>query len=62
MAAGQLVPDDLVLELLSERIKSPDCARGFILDGYPRNQEQADAVSIPHRSVAAYDILRNTNR
>ncbi|CDJ69240.1 adenylate kinase, putative [Eimeria necatrix] len=44
MAAGQLVPDDLVLELLSERIKSPDCARGFILDGYPRNQEQADAL------------------
>ena len=46
MAAGQLVPDDLVLDLLAERIRSPECARGFILDGYPRNQEQADAVSV----------------
>ncbi|CDI77461.1 adenylate kinase, putative [Eimeria acervulina] len=44
MAAGQLVPDDLVLQLLSERIKSPECSRGFILDGYPRNQEQAKAL------------------
>lgn len=44
MAAGQLVPDDLVLELLAERVRSPECARGFILDGYPRNQEQAEAL------------------
>ncbi|KAL8424700.1 hypothetical protein Efla_001277 [Eimeria flavescens] len=44
MAAGQLVPDDLVLDLLSERLRSPECARGFILDGYPRNQEQATAL------------------
>ncbi|CDJ27383.1 adenylate kinase, putative [Eimeria mitis] len=44
MAAGQLVPDDLVLELLSERMRSPECSRGFILDGYPRNQEQANAL------------------
>lgn len=42
--AGQLVPDDLVLEVLAERLKSPECARGFILDGYPRNREQANAL------------------
>lgn len=44
MAAGQLVPDDLVLDLIAERVKSPECARGFILDGYPRNQEQATSL------------------
>ncbi|KAL8449586.1 hypothetical protein Emed_003018 [Eimeria media] len=44
MAAGQLVPDDLVLDLLAERIRSPECARGFILDGYPRNDAQATAL------------------
>ncbi|KAL8444664.1 hypothetical protein Emag_005376 [Eimeria magna] len=43
MAAGQLVPDDLVLDLLAERIRSPECSRGFILDGYPRNDAQATA-------------------
>ncbi|KAL8433528.1 hypothetical protein ACSSS7_003819 [Eimeria intestinalis] len=44
MAAGQLVPDDLVLDLLAERIRSPECSRGFILDGYPRNDSQATAL------------------
>ncbi|OEH78589.1 putative adenylate kinase [Cyclospora cayetanensis] len=44
MAAGQLVPDDLVLSLLAERMRSSECARGFILDGYPRNQQQAEAL------------------
>lgn len=46
MAAGQLVPDDLVLELIAERLRSPECARGFVLDGYPRNQEQANSVRV----------------
>ncbi|MCJ8520648.1 adenylate kinase [Pseudorhizobium tarimense] len=44
MDAGQLVSDDIVNAIVSERIDAPDCARGFILDGYPRTLAQADAV------------------
>lgn len=40
MNAGKLVPDPLVLRMLEERLKEPDAARGFILDGYPRNLDQ----------------------
>lgn len=45
MDAGKLVADDIVLALLHERLGRPDAARGFILDGYPRNVAQADALS-----------------
>lgn len=41
---GELVPDDLTLELLEERMALPDAANGFILDGYPRNLVQAEAL------------------
>lgn len=41
MRAGRLVPDALVLGILRSRLRSPDAAPGFILDGYPRNLEQA---------------------
>jgi adenylate kinase len=41
MKAGSLVPDRLVNELVFERLRKPDCERGFILDGYPRTPEQA---------------------
>ena len=44
MDAGELVSDAIVNAIVSERIDSPDCARGFILDGYPRTLAQADAV------------------
>lgn len=44
MDAGDLVPDDLMLGLIEERLGEPDVARGFILDGYPRNQAQAEAL------------------
>jgi len=44
MDAGDLVPDDLVLGLIEERLGQPDVARGFILDGYPRNLAQAEAL------------------
>jgi adenylate kinase len=44
MAAGSLVSDDIVTGLVRERIADPDCARGFILDGYPRTIAQAEAV------------------
>ncbi len=41
MDAGNLVSDDIVLGMIEERIAQPDAARGFILDGYPRNSKQA---------------------
>ncbi|MHA1228171.1 MAG: adenylate kinase [Candidatus Hodarchaeales archaeon] len=41
MEDGKLVPDDLVLSLLQERLAKDDCKKGFILDGYPRNLAQA---------------------
>jgi adenylate kinase family enzyme len=42
--AGRLVPDELVLDILGERLQRPDAAVGFILDGYPRNLSQARAL------------------
>jgi adenylate kinase len=41
---GQLVPDELVLELLGERLQQPDTKRGFLLDGFPRTIPQAEAM------------------
>lgn len=45
MNAGKLVSDEIVEALLSNRIKKDDCKNGFILDGYPRNVEQAKGLS-----------------
>ncbi len=44
MDAGELVPDQLVIDLLKERIAQPDCQDGFILDGFPRTIPQAEAL------------------
>jgi len=44
MARGELVPNEVVVEIISERIDKPDCASGFILDGFPRNVVQAEAL------------------
>lgn len=44
MNAGQLVSDEIVGQLLSNRIKKDDCKNGFILDGYPRNVAQAEGL------------------
>lgn len=45
MDAGELVSDDIVLGLIDEKLKTPECRRGFILDGFPRNETQAGDVS-----------------
>lgn len=44
MDKGALVPDDLVLKLIDERLNKPDAAAGFILDGFPRTVEQAETL------------------
>ncbi len=44
MERGLLVPDDLVDRIVEERISREDCSRGFVLDGYPRNLHQAEAL------------------
>ena len=44
MDSGQLVPDDVIIGLVKERIKQDDCAKGFLFDGFPRTIPQADAM------------------
>lgn len=44
MDAGQLVPDDVVIGIIRDRLAQPDCAGGFILDGFPRTIPQAEAL------------------
>jgi len=45
MAQGALVPDGVVIEIIEERLRQPDCIGGFILDGFPRTLRQAEALS-----------------
>lgn len=44
MDKGQLVSDDIVVELVKERLRQPDCARGYLFDGFPRTLAQAEAM------------------
>lgn len=44
MDAGQLVPDSVTIGIVKERLAKPDCKKGFILDGFPRTLEQANAL------------------
>lgn len=44
MEEGKLVPDQLIIDIIKERLLAPDCERGFILDGFPRTEAQAEAL------------------
>src|SRR5262250_2660668 len=44
MDAGQLVSDDIIIGLVQERLKEPDCRKGYLFDGFPRTIPQADAM------------------
>ncbi len=55
MDAGELVPDELVVGMLRERLARPDCQKGFILDGFPRTLAQAKALG----GIAAVDLAIN---
>jgi adenylate kinase len=61
MDAGRLVPDDLVLKILNERLAQPDAQGGFILDGFPRNLAQALelAKTTSVDAVVSFDIPAN---
>lgn len=67
MDSGQLVSDDIVLGLIRDRLARPDAARGFILDGFPRNIDQANSLNAllkelrqPIDAVLLLDVRRET--
>ena len=59
MDSGGLVPDDVIIGLVRERIKEPDCEKGFLFDGFPRTIPQADAMKeagVPIEAVVDIDV------
>lgn len=54
---GQLVPDEVVLKIVADRLASPDCANGFILDGFPRTLPQAEGLAALVAEDAALAIM-----
>jgi len=56
MQTGTLVPDEVVMDMVNERLSQPDCKKGFILDGYPRNLDQAEALTRTMESLFGRDV------
>lgn len=58
MDAGKLVSDELIIRMIGERIARPDCAHGFILDGFPRTVPQAEALDrLLHKAAVDLDAV-----
>jgi adenylate kinase len=53
VSKGELVPDGVIIDMVRERIEMPDCAKGYLLDGFPRTVAQADALA----SIVAIDAV-----
>ena len=53
MDAGELVPDEVIVGMITARVGSGDARDGFLLDGFPRNEEQADALGDGARGARA---------
>ena len=63
MDAGKLVPDDVIIGIVAERLAEPDCANGYILDGVPRTIAQAEALEkagIQFDAVVSIEISDET--
>jgi adenylate kinase family enzyme len=57
MDAGQLVPDNVLIDLIKENITKPECKRGFILDGFPRTLRQVRSIiwrTLPNEASPPY--------
>ncbi len=66
MDKGELVPDKVVIGLIEDRLKQPDCKKGFILDGFPRNTAQAETLdamlkklNMPLDSALSVDVPKD---
>ncbi len=57
MKLGKLVPDEITIEILEARINQPDCDKGFILDGYPRTIQQAEALDKAVKVDIVFNLL-----
>jgi len=57
MDSGQLVPDEIVMEMLFDRVARKDCARGYLLDGFPRTLAQAEALERRLPAEARVQVL-----
>ena len=59
MARGELVPDEVVVGIISDRIEDEDCKNGFILDGFPRNTAQAEALDemLQHKGKTLHAVV-----
>ena len=55
MDAGKLVPDDIIINIMKQRLKEPDCSNGFILDGFPRTINQAEKLE----KIAKINVVIN---
>lgn len=60
--AGQLVPDDVIIGLIKDRLSQDDCKAGYLLDGFPRTVEQADALSAITEIDAAINLVTDNEK